>query len=146
LDSKRPDELVQLHRDRAVSKNLAAFLLVVAIGVCSAPASLHARSRDPWLARDKLLHFGATAAIAASGYGLSRWWLDDERQRLAAAAGLAMSAGVAKELYDLSGHGDPSWRDLTWDAAGAACGSLSAWLVGELWWRLTAPPASPNPP
>jgi len=38
--------------------------------------------------------------------------------RLAVGGGFAFSLGVAKELWDLSGHGDASWRDLTWDAVG----------------------------
>ena len=44
--------------------------------------------------------------------------------------------GVAKELWDLSGHGDASWRDLTWDAVGTVTGlALAAaidWTLGKL--------------
>jgi hypothetical protein len=42
--------------------------------------------------------------------------------RALAGAGLALSAGVAKELWDLSGHGDPSWKDLAWDGMGTGVG------------------------
>lgn len=36
---------------------------------------------------------------------------------------------MAKELWDLSGHGSPSWKDFTWDVIGVATGLLLSWLV-----------------
>jgi putative lipoprotein len=56
--------------------------------------------------------------------------------RAAAAVTVALGAGLAKEAWDLSGHGDPSWRDLTWDVIGTTTGVLIAyaidWAVGRL--------------
>ena len=50
--------------------------------------------------------------------------------------GLALSAGIAKELWDLSGHGDASWRDLTWDVVGTVTGLAVAaaidWTIAKL--------------
>lgn len=36
--------------------------------------------------------------------------------------------GAAKEIRDRKG-GDPSWRDFTWHAVGAATGVTVAWLI-----------------
>jgi uncharacterized protein YfiM (DUF2279 family) len=49
--------------------------------------------------------------------------------RLGTGAALGLGAGVAKELFDLHTGGDPSWRDLAWDALGTATGLLVAYLV-----------------
>jgi uncharacterized protein YfiM (DUF2279 family) len=49
---------------------------------------------------------------------------------------LAAGAGAAKELWDLEGHGDASWRDLGWDLVGATTGVLFAlgadWVVHRI--------------
>ena len=60
--------------------------------------------------------------------------------RIGAGAALAVGAGVAKELWDLDGHGDASWRDLSWDLIGAATGLLVS--VGVDWavHRMFRPP------
>jgi len=50
-------------------------------------------------------------------------------ERLAAGATLALGAGVAKEIADLAGAGDPSLRDLVWDVVGTGAGLLLAWGV-----------------
>jgi putative lipoprotein len=87
-------------------------------------ASRRARAADPdpWFGRDKAIHFSASAFLASGGYGVTALVSEDRRVRLAVGGGFAFSAGVAKELWDLSGHGDPSWRDLTWDAIGTVTG------------------------
>jgi putative lipoprotein len=91
---------------------------------------------DPWFGRDKALHFGASALLAVGGYGATALVTDDRRVRLAVGGGFAFSLGVAKELWDLSGHGDASWRDLTWDAVGTATGLAVAaavdWAIQRL--------------
>jgi putative lipoprotein len=89
----------------------------------------HADDPDPWFGRDKALHFGATAVLASGGYAGTALATDDRRFRLAVGAGLGLGAGVAKELWDLSGHGDASWRDLTWDVVGTATGLAVALAI-----------------
>jgi putative lipoprotein len=84
---------------------------------------------DPWLGRDKALHFSASALIAGAGYGGAAVLTEDRRWRLAAGAGLAIGAGAGKEIADSWGYGDPSWRDFTWDLIGAATGLGVAWLI-----------------
>ena len=65
---------------------------------------------------------------------------DDRTARVVAGASLAMAAGIGKELWDLAGHGDPSWKDLTWDAIGTATGVLTARAIDWLVVRIAARP------
>jgi putative lipoprotein len=81
-----------------------------------------AATEDDWLGRDKLLHFGVSAAIAGTGYAVSSLVFEQRWQRATAGGGAALAAGAAKELYDLGGGGDASWKDFAWDVAGAAVG------------------------
>jgi putative lipoprotein len=110
-----------------------ALPLLVALSVFSASAPVRAASPDPdpdpWLGPDKALHFGISALLAGSAYGLSALVLDARYERLLVGGGFALAAGAAKELYDLSGHGDPSWRDFTWDAIGTFVGLAIAWGI-----------------
>ena len=66
---------------------------------------------------------------------------DDVRVRLGVGAGFALTVGIGKELWDLAGHGDPSWKDLAWDALGTGVGVLIAWIVD----RLFFPHPDPEP-
>jgi putative lipoprotein len=81
-----------------------------------------ARADDPWWAPDKALHFGISTGLALGAYGLSTFIVEEPWQRSLIAGGASLSAGAAKELWDMSGHGDASWKDLTWDAAGTTLG------------------------
>ena len=103
---------------RAGRRSVALATAVLALHGGAARAS----EDDPWLGRDKALHFGASALIAGGTYALSALWIDGRNGRAGVATGVALGAGVSKELYDLSGHGDPSLRDLAWDVVGTAFG------------------------
>jgi putative lipoprotein len=96
---------------------------------------------DPWWGRDKLLHFSASASLAIVGYAGTSMGTESRSARAAGGAALAVGAGVAKELWDLDGHGDASWRDLTWDLVGAATGVLVSLAVDWSIHRLFRPPA-----
>jgi putative lipoprotein len=89
---------------------------------------------DSWWGRDKALHFGVSAAIGGAGYGLSSLVFEDRALRVISSAGLALAAGVGKELYDASGHGTASYKDLTWDLAGT---TLGVGLCFSLDWALS---------
>jgi putative lipoprotein len=108
------------------------FALASALAVAS-PA--YADDTDPWVARDKALHFDVSAGLAAAGYGVAAGWLVDARWKaLAVGGGLALGAGAAKELVDAT-HvfgGDPSWRDFAWDVLGTVAGLALAWGVDVL--------------
>jgi putative lipoprotein len=109
---------------------LAAFAVVFV----SVPAARGADT-DPWVARDKAFHFDVSAGIAAAAYGVSAAWLVDARWKaLAIGGGVSIAAGSGKELLDAT-HvlgGDPSWKDLAWDAIGAVAGLAIAWGVDLL--------------
>lgn len=84
---------------------------------------------DPWFAPDKALHFGISAGIAGLGYGGTALLTEDRTVRLVVGGSVALAAGIAKELYDLAGFGDPSWKDFAWDVAGTAVGLVVSWLL-----------------
>jgi putative lipoprotein len=84
---------------------------------------------DPWLSPDKAVHASVSAGLASLGYWGGASVSDSLWVRLAAGAGLALTAGAAKELIDLAGWGSPSWKDFTWDVIGTAAGVLTAWLI-----------------
>lgn len=83
---------------------------------------------DTWLGRDKAMHFAASAGIAALSYRVTASAFDDAGSRLLAAGGLTLGIGVGKELQDLLGDGDPSWKDLAWDVLGTGAGLFAAWM------------------
>jgi putative lipoprotein len=126
--------LTRLGGRRPPSARLGGLALLAPALLAATPA--RADDRDPWFGRDKALHFGVSALIAGGGYAGAALASDDARVRVAVGGGLALSAGIAKELWDLSGHGDASWRDLTWDAVGTVTGLAVAaavdWTIGKL--------------
>ncbi len=98
--------------------------------ICTVSATSFGREPpdpDPWFSKDKALHFGASAIIAGGGYGVSAPFFEHSRlQPLLIGAGLGVVAGVGKELYDATGAGDPSAKDLVWDGIGITAGLLVA--------------------
>jgi putative lipoprotein len=115
-------------------QRLAAAVLVASIVAApSGRAGAGESGPDPWFARDKALHFGATFVLSTGAYGVTAAITDRGPPRpilcASVGAGVAMTAGVAKEVLDLAGPGDASWRDLTWDVVGTATGLAVAWLL-----------------
>lgn len=102
-------------------------LLLSLLLSCAGVSSV--RAEDAWLAPDKGLHFGVSLGLAAGGYGLSSLFLAPPRYRALVGFSFALSLGVAKEAWDAAGHGDPSWRDVTWDILGGLTGTALAWGV-----------------
>jgi putative lipoprotein len=98
----------------------APLALGTSLAIClnASPAS----AADDWWGEDKLLHFGVSVLLASGGYAASSFVLEEPWQRALAGGAFALSVGVAKEGLDLAGHGDPSWKDLTWDGAGMVVG------------------------
>lgn len=84
---------------------------------------------DPWLARDKALHFIAGAAVGAIGAGIAQSRDFSPCGATSAGIGLAFSVGLGKEWHDrYSPAGTASGRDLLATLAG---GLIGAQLVGE---------------
>ena len=102
-------------------KRILATVLV--LGVLVQPAKA-----DDWFSQDKALHFGASAGIAALLYHNPAPLTRDER--LWTSVGITLMIGAAKELiWDADGNGDPSAKDMTWNAIGAFTGVLAAFLL-----------------
>jgi putative lipoprotein len=110
------------------------FWTVVALLATTVP--VWGQEADPWFGRDKALHFSASASIAIVGYAGASLTTEHRPTRVAAATIVALGAGIGKELWDLGGPGDASWRDLTWDVIGTATGVLVAsgmdWLIRHI--------------
>ena len=104
---------------------------LLAVVASSRPSSAAERV-DPWFAADKGYHFAASATIAAGGYALGAVLFDARGHALILGGGLALTAGIGKEVLDLTGFGDPSWKDLTWDGIGTVAGLALAWSVDLL--------------
>ncbi len=84
-------------------------------------------ANDPWFARDKFLHFAASAVVQGAAYSVFR---RDARYTVAAqrASLVTVAVGVGKELYDWRHpqRHDASWRDLVWDGAGGTAATIVA--------------------
>lgn len=107
-------------------------LSIVVLTLCAWSGSAAASDADPWFGRDKALHFGVSLALSAGGYAASSIWLDTRPERALAGGAFSLSLGAGKELWDLNGHGDPSWRDFTWDVVGTGVGLALAVAVDAL--------------
>jgi putative lipoprotein len=94
----------------------------VAAALCLAPGSARAADPDPWFGPDKALHLTVSTLVAGAGYGMTSLFTDRIAARMAFGAGLGVAVGAGKELLDLTGFGDPSWKDFTWDVIGTAVG------------------------
>ncbi len=119
----------------------AAFALVSSL-ICG---SARASDKDPWFGPDKALHFGVSVLLASGGYAASSPWLDTRTDRALAGGAFSLSLGAGKELWDLSGHGDPSWRDFTWDVLGTAVGLASERRCAHEWQRASKFPRRARP-
>jgi putative lipoprotein len=95
----------------------AATVAIAAVLTSAVPARA-----DSWTGTDKLLHFGATAALSGAGYGIGVGCCEKRPWALLLGGGIGLGAGAAKELADLAGLGEPSWKDFVWDVAGTAVG------------------------
>jgi putative lipoprotein len=104
-------------------------LVVVLAALAATPAQAQV---DPWLGPDKALHFGASAALTGAGYAVGVTLTASRPLRLVLGVSLGVAAGVGKELYDAAGGGDPSARDLAWDALGVVTGALVAYAIDRL--------------
>lgn len=90
---------------------------------------------DSWWAPDKALHFSISAGLAISATAVSAAWLPaprDRASRCAFALAATLALGIGKELADGLGLGSASFRDLTWNLAGAVVGAAAAWLFEAL--------------
>jgi putative lipoprotein len=123
---------------------LAGVALSMTLAPTAARAQQAADQPDPWFGRDKALHFAASASLAMVGYGGASLATDSRPTRIVVGASFALGMGLLKEAWDLGGHGDASWRDLTWDVVGTTTGVLLAYAIDWAIGRLRGPSAAPT--
>ncbi len=97
---------------------------------------------DPWFGPDKATHFALSSGLAIFGYSAAATFSDSPKVRLVYGASVALLAGIGKELWDTSGNGTASLKDLTWDVLGAAVGVAVCWAIDELVFKPAARPDS----
>lgn len=88
-------------------------------------------AQDQWHGQDKAQHFVGSAILsaAANEYGQHQGWNNSRSVNF----GLLFSVGLgaSKELWDSREDGSGwSWKDFTWDIAGAATG-YAIWQLAE---------------
>jgi putative lipoprotein len=101
-------------------------------------------SRDDWLGQDKALHFSVSAGLAGAGYAGGALLFDAPGARWLTGAGVALGAGIGKELYDAGRGSFFSFKDLTWDVVGTATGLGLSWAVDRLFFHREAPGSTPT--
>jgi putative lipoprotein len=101
---------------------IRALIAPCALALAMLPRAAAASDADPWFGPDKALHFGVSLGLAAGGYAAASPWLEKRTERALVGGAFSLTLGAGKELWDLAGHGDPSWRDFTWDVIGTAAG------------------------
>lgn len=121
--------MTQRHGEGDHRQRLAVTLALIVGSGLLGPGPVSARDDDPWRGRDKRLHAGISAGLGAGFYALSVPLVERRSARAAIGFGAAFSLGIAKELYDATGAGTPSGRDLAWDAVGAFAGVGAAALI-----------------
>jgi uncharacterized protein YfiM (DUF2279 family) len=102
---------------------LAVPLLSAKVGVAEPQPT------DRWWARDKAIHGSVSAMLAGDGYAVASASTESPALRAVCGSAFALSLGLAKEFSDQARGRVFSWRDLTWDALGAATGTTVALLI-----------------
>ncbi|MDZ7277590.1 YfiM family lipoprotein [Pantoea eucrina] len=88
-------------------------------------------AQDSWTGRDKAEHYLSSALLAAAGSEISQHQHQTRDQNLRFGFLFSLSFGVGKELYDSRSAGSGwSWKDLSWDVAGAASG-VALWNLSH---------------
>lgn len=105
---------------------LSTFPFIILLSGCTHMA------QDQWHGQDKAQHFIASAILSAAGneYGQHQGWGHSRSANFGFL--FSVSLGASKELWDSREHGSGwSWKDFTWDIAGAATGYAIWQLAGH---------------
>ena len=84
----------------------------------------HAPQRDSWLGIDKLKHFFLSAFIESMTFSGLQAIGANRTTAFTGAIATTTAFGIGKEIHDRRSYGLFSYRDLTWDAAGAGAALL----------------------
>ena len=79
---------------------------------------------DRWFGADKAKHYFSAVFVQSATFSALRATGLSHRASLGGATLTAGVASVGKEVWDRGGRGTPSWKDLTWDAAGMATAAI----------------------
>ena len=110
-------------------KRALALACALAVLSLTPPARAANPDPDPWIAKDKALHFSISAVIAGGTYAAGAALFDARGHALLLASGVTIAVGAGKELLDMTGYGDPSWRDFAADVAGMIVGLAISWSI-----------------
>jgi Predicted periplasmic lipoprotein len=103
-------------------------LILGCICLCSGCAHT---ANDSWTGKDKAEHFIASAALAAAGSEFAQHQHLNTRQSATYGLMFSVSLGAAKEGWDSRPSGSGwSWKDFSWDIAGAATG-MALWNLSQ---------------
>lgn len=81
-------------------------------------------SGDHWLGADKAKHFFMAAFVQSVSFSGLRLAGLNRNSALIGATIATSAVSVGKELYDARTGGDPSLKDLAWDAGGIVASSV----------------------
>ena len=90
--------------------NRGLLLLPMMSLLLTACASASAR-KDPWLGRDKIVHFCASGLIARMATAAAHIQDRNDSETFMIAMGMTLSTGAAKEAYDGYVRNSWSWKD-----------------------------------
>lgn len=124
---------------------LAVLCLSLLVPLSARGEVLETPSRDEWFAQDKALHYSVSAGLAGVGYAGGALLFEAPGARWLTGAGVALGAGVAKELYDAGRGSFFSFKDLTWDVLGTATGLGLSWAVDRLFFQREVSVGPPAP-
>ncbi len=103
------------------------FVIIVLAGMLSVACSSAPHPEDRMFGRDKLYHFTASAAIGAGATLAAANNGHDTGEAPVIGFTTAVTIGGAKEAFDAGVKQTYwSWKDLFWDAVGAAAGCGAA--------------------
>ncbi|MFY0524646.1 hypothetical protein ACN28I_16270 [Archangium gephyra] len=122
-----------------VRENLLAVVCLSLLVPLSARGAEPGRaSGDDWFGQDKALHYSLSVGLAGAGYAGGALLFEAPEARWLSGAGVALGAGVAKEIYDAGRGTHFSFKDLTWDVLGTATGLGLSWAVDRLFFQRDA--------
>lgn len=88
-------------------------------------------ANDRWYGQDKAQHFIASAMLSAAGNEYAQRQGHSHDRSAAIGFMFSVSLGASKELWDSRPAGSGwSWKDFTWDVAGAATG-YTVWQLAH---------------
>jgi putative lipoprotein len=101
-------------------------LLVLTLSILSGCATQQKNNADDeWFAKDKYTHFLLSTAISAAVANAAKNNGNENCDAALIGFSVTLTLGAAKETYDKRKKGTfYSYRDMVWDAAGSATGSL----------------------